>query len=71
MFKHQALQLLGGSVTSAASAIGISTQAISQWPNVLTKNNVDSVLAACLRKGIKVPQEFLVEQKPIKEASHP
>jgi hypothetical protein len=50
MNKSHAIELLGGSVTSAARACGISTSAVSQWPEVLTKDQVDRVQAALYRQ---------------------
>lgn len=51
MNKSQALRLLGGSVTSAAKACGISASAVSQWPEVLTKDQADRVQAALWRQA--------------------
>ena len=50
MKKSHALQLLGGSVTSAAKACEISSSAVSQWPEVLTKDQVVRVQAALFRQ---------------------
>lgn len=55
MQKTDAIKLLGGTVTQAADAIGINTQAISQWPDVLPPRLVDRVIAGCVRTGITVP----------------
>lgn len=46
MEKQTAIKLLGGSVTKAAQAIGISPQAVSMWPDVLTPMISDRVAAA-------------------------
>ena len=56
MQKTLALELLGGSVAKVAEAIGINSQAVSQWPDVLPPRIADRVIAACTRKGIKVPK---------------
>jgi len=50
MEKKTAIDLLGGSVTSAALACAISTSAISQWPDILTKDQTHRVQAALWRK---------------------
>ena len=49
MKKTQAIALLGGTVSAAAKACGITSSAVSQWPDDLTKNQVDRVQAALLR----------------------
>ena len=49
MHKTQALDLLGGTIASAASAIGITPQAISQWPDELPPRIADRVQAAVAR----------------------
>ncbi len=50
MEKKTAIDLLGGSVTSAALACDISPSAISQWPDILTKDQTHRVQAALWRK---------------------
>jgi hypothetical protein len=50
MNKSHAIELLGGSVTSAARACEISTSAVSQWPEVLTKDQIVRVQAALYRQ---------------------
>lgn len=49
MNKQEAIKLLGGSITSAAEAIGISYQAVSKWPEVLPPRIEDRVIAAISR----------------------
>lgn len=51
MNKETAIKLLGGSVAEAARAIGISAQALSQWPDQLPSRLVDRVQAALWRKS--------------------
>jgi len=58
MQKSQAIEVLGGTVTQAAEAIGINPQAISQWPECLPRRLADRVLAACVRSGIAIPPEL-------------
>jgi len=50
MNKTDAINQLGGSPTSAAKAIGIKPQAVSQWPDPLTPRIADRVIAALARK---------------------
>ena len=49
MLKTEAIKLLGGSPTAAASAIGITPQAVSQWPDELPERIADRVYAALAR----------------------
>lgn len=50
MKKEKALELLGGTVTTAAEAIGVSYQAVKKWPDELPKRIEDRVLAAVARR---------------------
>lgn len=50
MQKKSAIDMLGGSVTSAARACGISPSAVSQWPDELNRDQTDRVQAALWRK---------------------
>lgn len=50
MDKHKAIKLLGGSISSAAEAIGVSYQAVSKWPDILPPRISDRVIAAISRK---------------------
>jgi len=65
MLKAQAIALLGGTVSSAAAAIGVTPQAISGWPEELTDALRDRVQAALYRLQAKKPA-----RKPTKEVSH-
>ena len=49
LHKTKALEMLGGSVTSAAAAIGITPQAVTQWPDDLPPRIADRVHAALAR----------------------
>lgn len=68
MKKTLALQMLGGTVAKAAEAIGINSQAISQWPEELPPRLIDRVIAACTRRNIPVPDEVL-HATPTKESA--
>jgi len=50
MEKQKALELLGGSVSSAAKEIGVSYQAVDKWPAQLPPRIADRVMAAVARK---------------------
>lgn len=50
MNKSEAIQLLGGTVSSAAQVIGCTTAAISQWPDQLPPRIADRVQAALWRQ---------------------
>lgn len=67
MKKEHAIQLLGGSVTSAASAIGIMPQAVTQWPEDLPPRIADRVIAALARQD---PKRWPSVWKAIKEPTH-
>lgn len=57
MLKTKAIDLLGGSVSSAAEAIGVTYQAVDKWPDELPPRLVDRVQAALARKHL--PPELL------------
>lgn len=50
MDKQTAIELLGGTVSEAARAIGITSAAVSQWPDVLPPRIEDRVIAAIARR---------------------
>lgn len=50
MLKTEALELLGGTTTAVAEAIGITPQAVSQWPDILPDRIADRVYAALARR---------------------
>lgn len=52
MLKTEAIQKLGGSLASTAEAIGITPQAVSQWPDILPPRIADRVHAAIARKQV-------------------
>ncbi|MGJ7544616.1 hypothetical protein [Variovorax sp. LT1R16] len=59
MKKSRALELLGGSVGTAAEAIGISSAAVSVWPDELPNRIVDRVIAGLVRLNMPVPDDLL------------
>jgi hypothetical protein len=50
MLKSKAIALLGGTSTAAAQAIGITPQAVNDWPDKLPPRIEDRVLAALYRR---------------------
>ena len=49
MQKAQAIELLGGTVSAAAEAVGVTYQAVDKWPDVLPRRIQDRVEAALYR----------------------
>lgn len=68
MKKHDAIQLLGGSVSLAADAIGIKSQAVSQWPEDLPPRLEDRVQAALWRLQQRGQAPELATQKEVGHA---
>ncbi|MBV7418459.1 Cro/Cl family transcriptional regulator [Comamonas sp. CMM03] len=59
MKKSDCIEILGGTPGLAAAAIGVSPQAVSDWPDVLPPRISDRVLAAWARKHVQsLPQAF-------------
>lgn len=50
MKKTEAIKQLGENATEAAKAIGITAQALSQWPDELPPRLIDRVQAALWRR---------------------
>lgn len=55
MEKQKAIELLGGTATAAAQAIGITYQAVAGWPDVLSDRIADRVYAALARQSKSKP----------------
>lgn len=66
MLKSKAIELLGGTVTSAAEAIGITYQGVEKWPDELPDRIADRVVAAIARKHL--PAALIGGDAPEKEA---
>lgn len=63
MRKTKAIELLGGSIGSAADEIGVCYQAIAKWPDILPPRLSDRVQAAIARRHL--PRSVLgIESKP-------
>ena len=55
MDKDHAIKLLGGTVTSAAAAVGATPSAVTQWPPELPPRLADRVQAALYRIANGIP----------------
>jgi hypothetical protein len=55
MLKTEAIDLLGGTVSAAAKAIGISWEAVNKWPDELPPRIADRVQAALWRQEHGLP----------------
>lgn len=49
MDKQEAIRLLGGTIGAAATAVGVTPQAVSGWPDPLPQRIADRVQAALWR----------------------
>lgn len=52
MTKTEAIDLFGGSRSEFARALGITPQAVSQWPDELEQDREDRVIGAAVRLGL-------------------
>jgi len=50
MTKQEAIQIFG-SVKEMAESLGLTRQAIYQWPDVLETHTVDRIMGAAVRTG--------------------
>lgn len=64
MRKTEAIRTLGGTVASAAAAVGISPSAVSQWPDDLPVYIVSRVQAAMWRIAHGVPHPEPIKRGP-------
>lgn len=55
MLKTEAIAQLGGTVASAAAAVGVTYQAVDKWPDLLPQRIADRVQAALWRIANGVP----------------
>lgn len=61
MEKSHAFELLGGTAASVARECRITPSAVSQWPDELTKDQVDRVQAALWRKHVAAMSHVSVQ----------
>lgn len=52
MDKAKAIELLGGTVSDAASALGVSYQAVHKWPDPLPVRIEARVIAYAAKRGL-------------------
>lgn len=52
VLKQTAIELLGGTISAAAAAVGVTHQAVAKWPEQLPPRIADRVLAAVARKHL-------------------
>jgi hypothetical protein len=57
MLKSQAIQALGGTTSAAARAVGVTPQAVDNWPDDLTRRIEDRVIAALCRQQLPALRE--------------
>lgn len=69
MDKQKAIQLLGGSVSAAASKLGVSYQAIDKWPDVLPPRIADRVVAAIARDHLDPEVLAMLDAPPDAKAA--
>ena len=67
MHKTQAIELLGGTITEAAKAIGISYNAVYQWPDELPPRIADRVYAVWGKKNM--PDSAVAPATPAQAAT--
>ncbi len=66
MFKTTAINMLGGTTSAAARAMGISFQAVNQWPPVLSSRVADRVLGVVARQ--RFPELAAAQAEPAQPA---
>lgn len=52
MTKKEAAAIFGGKYTQLAAALGITSGAVSQWADELTREQEDRVIGAAVRLGL-------------------
>lgn len=70
MRKTEAIALLGGSVLSAARAIGVTYQAVGKWPEELPQRIADRVQGALWRIANGVPHPATTQPSPAAEEAN-
>jgi hypothetical protein len=68
MLKTEAINLLGGTIPAAASAVGVTYQAVDKWPDVLPQRIADRVQAALWRMAHGIPHPATAESPSPTEA---
>ena len=66
MKKQTAIELLGGSVSSAAKTLGVSYQAVLKWPDVLPQRITQRVVGAAVLSGSQQAIEMVAPSQQSK-----
>jgi len=67
--KQEAIRLFGGTLRAVGDALGISRQAVCQWPEILSQDTSDRLLGAAIRLQLIKPTLAPVEPKPSADRS--
>jgi hypothetical protein len=62
--KAKAIELLGGTPSAAAEAVGVTVQAVGQWPDPLPQRIADRVQAALYRIANGIPHPGAAHADP-------
>lgn len=68
MQKSDGIEILGGSARAAAAAIGVSPQAVSDWPEQLPARISDRVVAAWARQHLSNLLPEILRGEPQQES---
>ena len=60
MKKQDAINLFGGKSVDLAAAMNKTKQAISQWPEVLNRDQSNMVIGEATRRKIEIPLTMLL-----------
>ena len=70
MDKKHAIKLLGGGVSAAAEAVGVSYQAVCNWPDQLPARIADRVQAVLYRRMVGEQPDQAAPAAESAEAGH-
>jgi hypothetical protein len=68
MTKTEAIVILGGSLSRAAARVGVTIQAVSAWPEVLSDRLTDRVQAVLYRDYVREKEAQRLRRKKTKTA---
>lgn len=69
MKKSEAIRMIGSTATELAAAVGVTSSAVSQWPDDLTQNQIDRVVGAAVRLGRLRVHQDPEEAEPVLSAA--
>ena len=55
--KQEAIQIFGGTMRAVGDALGITRQAVYQWPEVLPQDTSDRLVGAAIRLNLLSPNQ--------------